>query len=146
MKVKTTWNEKMRFTTQADQHALSMDTKPPIGNDTAPTPKQLVIAAICGCTGMDIVALLKKFKQPLESFTIEAETTLTEGSHPIVFKAVKLDFELKGNLDKAKVLEAITLSQTKYCSISAMMSKAVPITYTVKLNDESIGSGLANFS
>ncbi len=145
MKVRAKWNEKMQFTAEADQHSTTMDTKPPIGGDTALSPKQLLIAAICGCTGMDVVALLKKYKQPLDSFEIEADVKLSESGHPVVFTQVHLDFRIKGALESAKVLEAIQLSQTKYCSVSAMVSKAVPIAYTVTLNSEIIGSGKANF-
>lgn len=135
----------MRFTAVADNHSVDMDTKPPIGTDTALSPKQLVLAAICGCTAMDVVALLKKYKQPLESFQIEAESTLSEGKHPIIFKEVRLMFKLTGVIDNAKLIEAITLSQTKYCSVSAMISKAVPISYVIELNGKNIGSGRADF-
>ena len=145
MKIKTVWAEKMRFTSEIENHMVSMDTKPPIGEDTAITPKQMLVAAICGCTGMDVVALLKKYHQPLSKFEIEAEATVTEGSHPIVFKMVQLVFKIEGTLEKEKVLEAITLSQTKYCSVSAMLSKAFPIQYTVQLNSEVIGTGIAQF-
>ncbi len=136
----------MRFTTEAEAHSFSMDAKPPIGGDTAPTPKQLLLAAICGCTGMDVVALLKKHKQILQKFDIDAEAKLTEGGHPVTFQEVHLTFNLQGPLDREKVLEAIMLSQTKFCSVSAMLSKAFPIYYTVQLNAEIIGSGTANFS
>ena len=145
MKFKSVWAEKMRFTTEIDNHSVSMDTKPPIGDDTAITPKQMLVAAICGCTGMDVVALLKKYHQPLSKFEIEAEAFLTEGVHPIVFKQANLVFKLEGSLEKEKVLEIINLSQTKYCSVSAMMSKAFPIHYSVQLNSETIGEGRANF-
>ena len=145
MKLKCTWNEKMRFTAEAEDHLIDMDTKPPLGADSALTPKQLVVAAICGCTAMDVVSLLKKHKQTLESFQIDAETSLTEGGYPTIFKEVRLVFKLKGQLDSKRVLEAITLSQTKYCSVSAMISKSVPISYKVELNGREIGSGDADF-
>lgn len=145
MKLKSVWSEKMRFSAAVDNHTVSMDTQPPLGEDTAITPKQMLLAAICGCTGMDVVALLKKFHQPLLKFEIEAEATVTEGGYPIVFKEVQLVFKLEGALEKEKVLEAIMLSQTKYCSVSAMLSKAFPIHYTVQLNSENIGSGSAKF-
>ena len=145
MKLQCNWNEKMKFTAEADNYKIEMDTKPPIGNDTAPTPKQLLLAGICGCTAMDVIALLKKHKQPLESFHVEADAPLTEGVYPAIFKEVKLIFKLKGQLDAEKVLESITLSQTKYCGVSAMVSKAVPISYTVELNGKNIGTGYADF-
>ncbi len=145
MKLKSIWGEKMRFIAEVDNHFVSMDTKPPIGEDTAITPKQMLIAAICGCTGMDVVALLKKYNQPLSKFEIEAEASVTEGAHPIVFKEVQLVFKLEGALEKEKVLEAITLSQTKYCSVSAMLSKSFPIRYAVQINSENVGAGSAQF-
>jgi putative redox protein len=145
MKLQCVWNDKMRFTAEAVNHVVAMDTLPPMGGDSAMTPKQLVVAAICGCTAMDVVALLKKYKQPLESFSIESETSLTEGSYPTVFKEVRLVFKIKGAVDAGKVMEAVTLSQTKYCSVSAMLSKAVPISYAVELNGVNIGSGQADF-
>jgi putative redox protein len=145
MKLQCVWNDKMRFTAEADSHQVAMDTKPPIGADTAMTPKQLVVAAICGCTAMDVVALLKKYKQPLESFSIESDTSVTEGGYPTVFSEVRLLFKIKGAVDAGKVMEAVTLSQTKYCSVSAMLSKAVPISYAVELNGVNIGAGHADF-
>ncbi|MBC7457264.1 MAG: OsmC family protein [Bdellovibrionaceae bacterium] len=84
-----------------------------MGDETAITPKQMLRAAICGCTGMDVVALLNKHKQPLSKFEIEAEALVTEGAHPILFKVVELVFKLEGALEKEKVLEAITLNLTK---------------------------------
>ena len=145
MKVQSTWKDKMRFIAEADQHAVEMDTKAPMGSDSAMSPKQLLLAGICGCTGMDVVALLKKYRQPLESFDVEAEASLTEGKYPTIFKEVRLVFKLKGALDSAKVLEAVKLSQSKYCGVSAMVSKAVPIIYAVELNGEAIGTGQAEF-
>ncbi len=145
MKLECVWNQKMRFTAQADAHQVSMDTKAPLGENSALTPKQLLLAGICGCTGMDVVSLLKKYKQPLESFTLEINAPTTEGVYPQIFKDIKLTFKLRGQLDPEKVLEAIKLSQTKYCGVSAMVSKAVPISYEVELNDKNIGLGKADF-
>jgi putative redox protein len=146
MKLNCTWNEGLKFTASSNSHSVSMDAKPPLGTDTALSPKQLLFAGICGCTGMDVVALLRKYKQPLESFHIDAETTLTEGGYPQIFKEVRLVFKVTGPLDAEKVMEAVTLSQTKYCGVSAMVSPAVPITYTVELNGNKIGSGQADFN
>lgn len=131
MKLKSVWAEKMRFNAEADNHTVPMDTKPPIGDDTAITPRQMLIAAICGGSGMDVVALLKKYKQTVSKFEIEAEASVIEGAHPVVFKEVQPPLKLEGTLEKEKLLEAITLSQTKYCSVSAMLSKAFPIHCSV---------------
>ncbi|MGZ3704741.1 MAG: OsmC family protein, partial [Bdellovibrionota bacterium] len=114
------------------------------GNDSAPTPKDLVLAALCGCTAMDVVSLMKKYKEPLEKFSVEAETHV-RASHPAIFGDIHLTFRLEGNLDKQKVVEAVRLSETQYCSVGAMLSKAVPIHYSVELNGVEIARGQAGY-
>lgn len=146
MRVVCDWQEKMKFTAQADSHQVMMDARSPIGSDSALSPKQLLLASICGCTAMDVVAFLKKFRQPVESLQVEAQAETTEGGYPVIFKEVKLLFKLQGELDGAKVMEAVRLSQTKYCGVSAMVSKAVPISYTIEVNQTTIGSGAADFN
>ncbi|MCM2277882.1 MAG: OsmC family protein [Oligoflexia bacterium] len=145
MKLTATWNDKMRFTAHADQHSVPMDSRSPLGSDSALTPKQLVVAGLTGCTGMDVAALLRKYKQPLESLSIDAEVTMTEGGYPVVFKSVHLIFRLTGALERERVLEAVKLSQTRYCGVSAMLAKAVPMTYSIELNGEEVGRGAPEF-
>lgn len=139
MKVLTQWTEKMKLVATADDHEVLMDAKAPIGNDTALTPKQLVVAGLAGCTAMDVVALMKKHKQPLDSFEVETEVEKSTSGYPEVFVSAVLTFRFKGELDNAKVIEAVTLSQTKYCGVSAMLAKAFPITYRIEVNGEKIG-------
>jgi putative redox protein len=136
----------MRFTAEANGHQVSMDAKSPIGNDSAMTPKHLLLAGICGCTSMDVAALLKKHKQPLEALEVFAEADMTEGVQPAVFKEVKLNFKVSGQVDAEKLIESVRLSQTKYCGVSAMVSATVPISYTIELNGAIIATGRADFN
>jgi putative redox protein len=145
MKMKCTWNQKMNFSAEADGYRVTMDAKSPVGDSSAMSPKQLVLAGVCGCTAMDVAALLKKYKQPLENFVVEAEASLTEGVHPAVFKEIKLLFKLTGPIEAAKILEAVQLSQSKYCGVSAMIAKTAAILYDVELNGKTIGTGRAAF-
>lgn len=145
MKITTQWTEKMQFVAEADAHRVTMDTKSPIGSDTALSPKQLLLAAVCGCTGMDVVALLKKYKQPLETFSVEAEADLTTGIHPAIFTEIRLTFKATGAIESSQIVEAVKLSQTKFCGVSAMVAKAVPITYSIEVNGASVGVGRAEF-
>ena len=94
---------------------------------------------------MDVVALLKKHKQSFETFEIDMEVETTASGHPSVFTAAQLNFRATGPIDPKIFLESIHLSQTKYCGVSAMLSKAFPITYQVFLNSELIGQGKADF-
>lgn len=145
MKVTTRWKEKLSFTAQADAHEVGMDTRAPLGSDSAMSPKQLVVAGLAGCTAMDVVALLKKHGQPLESLEIETVVEKSSGGYPEVFTAAMLTFKLQGQVEPEKAIEAVELSQTKYCGVSAMLSKAFPIRYRIELNGQTIGEGSAHF-
>lgn len=139
------WQEKMAFTAGNGEHEIRVDAKSPIGSGSALTPKELVPLAVSGCTAMDVAALMKKYKQPVESLEVEADAPIKEGSQPAVFAEIGLTFRVTGAIDKDKLLEAVHLSQTKYCGVSAMLAKAVPIQYRVILNDVEIGKGEAAF-
>ena len=144
MNIEVKWEQKMLFNARIDGHTVAMDAKSPIGNDSAPSPKQLTLAGICGCTGMDVTALLHKYKQKVESFTIEAEAPQTD-THPRMFTSVHLKYIFTGPVEVEKVKAAIHLSMTQYCGVSAMISKAAPIDYEVIINGESVGTGEAAF-
>ena len=146
MKLTCQWNEAMAFTARAEGHAINMDAKKPIGRDTAMTPKELVAAGLCGCTAMDVVAYLRKFKAPVQSLEVSADIETSKGEHPIVFSRVGLTYRVTGDVDPERLSEAVRLSQTQYCGVSAMLSKAMGIQYTVELNGKTVASGEAKFS
>lgn len=146
MKSVLTWKEGMLFEAVTDNNAVSMDAKAPLGKGQGMTPKELVAAGLAGCTAMDVVALLKKHKQSYEHFEVLVDITSSTGAQPAVFTEANLIFKLNGAVDKEIYLNAVTLSQTKYCGVSAMLSKALPIKYVVTLNNETIGSGTAHFN
>lgn len=131
-KVNTVWKEKMAFESQLGNHTVRMDTTPEMGDDSGANPKQLLLAGLAGCTGMDVVSLLNKMRVPFTNFEMGIEADLIE-EHPIVFSEIRLKYVFWGdNLDKAKVKKAVKLSQDKYCGVSAMLKKNSPITYTIE--------------
>lgn len=146
MRAKVVWKEKMEFLGTCGEHNLVMDSKAPLGGGRGFSPKELVVVGIAGCTAMDVISLMKKYKQQVDSFEISTEVTQTTGGYPAVFKDVQLVYEFKGPIDGAKAIEAVQLSQTKYCGVSAMISKVAPIQYKVLLNGVEIGQGHAQFS
>lgn len=146
MQARTVWTEKMMFTAECEGQTLQLDAKPPFGLNAGMTPKELVAVAAAGCTGMDVVALMRKHKQPLEAFEVTVDAPVVENVQPPIFKEIVLTFSLKGALDRERVIEAVHLSQTKYCAVSAMLSKALPIKYKIRLNGEDIGTGQAEFN
>lgn len=144
MKIKLNWKQAMQLEATADGNTLGMDAKSPIGQGTMMTPKELVAAGIGGCTAMDVLALLKKHKQNFSSLAVEVDIETTKTT-PSVFSHALIRFEVLGGADPKILLESVMLSQTKYCGVSAMLSKVFPIEYKVFLNNEEIGSGQAKF-
>jgi putative redox protein len=140
-----TWKENMLFEAESAGWKVPMDAKKPIGKEQAMTPKELVVAGLGGCTAMDVVALMKKQKQPLTSFEVAVDVETSTGGNPMVFTKADITFKLTGAVDPALALEAVRLSQTKYCGVSAMLVKAFPIEYHVLVNGENVGSGKSDF-
>ncbi|MEN0057824.1 MAG: OsmC family protein [Bdellovibrio sp.] len=145
MKTILNWQEGMSFEAECGANKIVTDAKSPLGKEQGMTPKELVAVGLGGCTAMDVVALLKKHKQTYESLQVEVDVTQTTGVHPAVFQEAKITFYVKGAVDPQVLLEAVKLSQTKYCGVSAMLAQSFPISYIVYNNGEEIGSGSANF-
>lgn len=145
MKAQLKWTDGMKFEATAAGNLVLMDAKAPIGSNAAMTPKELVAAGLGGCTAMDVIALLKKHKQSYKTLEVDVDIATSTSGQPAVFTSALLTFKVAGEVDKDILLNAVHLSQTKYCGVSAMLAKALPITYIVKLNDEQIGEGKADF-
>jgi putative redox protein len=91
------------------------------------TPMELLATALGGCTAMDVVSILVKMRQPLESFSVEVSGERAE-EHPKRFTSLEVVYRLKGDLDERKVERAISLSEERYCSVEATLRPALPIT------------------
>lgn len=93
---------------------------------SGPTPMQLLAVSLAACTAMDVLSILVKMRQPVEEFSVEVEGERAE-EHPKRFLSIDVVYRLKGALDESKVQRAITLSETKYCSVEGTLRDAVPI-------------------
>ena len=111
-------------------HWLAMDGPAELrGAEAASKPLELLLLGLAGCTGMDVVSILLKKRAPLRAFRLDVDASRAE-EHPKVFTEIHLTYHLEGEgLKERDVVEAIRLSQEKYCSVSAMLSKACEITY-----------------
>jgi putative redox protein len=120
-----------------DGNVLHMDGSPEIGGQgKGMRPMQLILSALGGCSSIDIISILRKQKQELDSIEIEVngdrDPVGVEGYS--LFKTIEVHFILKGNVDKDKVDRAVKLSMEKYCSVTKTLEPTAKITYKVTLN------------
>lgn len=106
-------------------HVLQTDTSPQNGGeDFGVRPMQTLLMALGGCSGIDIVAILKKQRQPIETFTMKISGEREVDTIPSLWKTVHVDFYLTGDLDAAKATKACALSIEKYCSVAETLRRA----------------------
>jgi len=113
-------------------HALRFDTTPE--HLEGPTPMEVVLMALCGCTSVDVVGILKKKRQPLASLTVST-TAEQRQEQPKYFNKIKLTYTVRAEagtqLSRRAVESAVALSKDKYCSVSAMLEKAAEIEFVI---------------
>lgn len=134
---KIKWLGEMAFDAELDDHHFTLDASPQVGGQNrGPRPKGLLLSGLAGCTGMDVVSILKKMKIDNFEFEIDVEAESTE-EHPKVYKTIILNYIFKGeNLPIAKVKRAVELSETRYCGASAMLGKTSKIISKIIVNGE----------
>lgn len=103
------------------------------GLGEAPTPKQLVLYGLAGCTGLDVASMLERQHIAFQDFEVEVEAELTS-SHPKVFRQLRITYRLAADAaHRAKVERAIQLSEERFCGVSAMLRKTAEITWELDL-------------
>jgi putative redox protein len=135
MKTVTKWVDALAFDATADSgHTVRIDTTVEGGGlGSGMNPKKMVLGALSACSGMDVVEVLKKMKVAFSKLEIDAEADQTE-EHPKVYKSITMVYRVDAkpeDLDKVK--RAVSLSQEKYCGISAMLAKHCSIDYSIEL-------------
>jgi len=132
--VTTSWSGDMSFDGLVSGHKITIDADSNFGgNDMGPRPKPLMLLALAGCTGMDVVSILKKMKVGFDKFNIIVEGQLTD-DHPKQFSKMHIIYEFGGpDIPAEKLRKAVELSQEKYCGVSAMYRKIVELTYEIKI-------------
>jgi len=133
--IETQWMGKMQFNTLVNGHTIIMDAPERVGGeDHGPIPKPFVLTALSGCTGMDIVAILRKAQKEVKEFNIKVTGELSK-QQPIEYVSMHVVYEFIGDeLIKDAALDAVITSQEKYCGVSHMLKKAIPVTWEVNYN------------
>lgn len=125
----------MQFNALVNGHTIVMDAPERVGGeDNGPIPKPFVLTALSGCTGMDVVSLLRKQGIEVNDLNIIVSGEISK-QHPIVYTSIHLVYEFKGNeLNKEAALQAVTDSQEKLCGVSNMLKRIIPVTWDVTYN------------
>lgn len=126
-------NEAVHFeATNGEGAVVSVDGSPSVGGEgLGLRPMELVLASLASCSGIDVVTLLKKMRQPLEDIRVDVEGTRAEDETPAVFRHIHLRFHLQGDLDPEKARKAVGMSVEKYCSVARMLERSATITWDV---------------
>ncbi|MEO0234079.1 MAG: OsmC family protein [candidate division WOR-3 bacterium] len=99
------------------------------------SPMELVLVSLAGCTGMDVISILKKMRQNVKNFKLTVSGERAD-EHPKVYTKINIQYFFEGeNLEKDKVERAIELSFNKYCSVSAMLKKSCDVSYTYEIKN-----------
>jgi len=132
-----TWKEGIHFEGTAAGHTVHMDGRPDAGGQGLGfSPMQLLLVSLGGCTGMDVISVLKKMRQDVTSFSIEVSGVRAD-EHPKVYTEIELTYRLRGrSLSRESVEHAVRLSREKYCSVEAMLNKVATFTSRIEIEEE----------
>lgn len=133
--IETQWMGKMQFNSLVNGHTIIMDAPEKIGGeDAGPIPKPFILTALSGCTGMDIVAILRKAENEVRELNIKVTGELSK-QQPIEYISMHVVYDFIGEDSSADAaLKAVIDSQEKYCGVSHMLKKAIAITWEVNYN------------
>jgi putative redox protein len=138
IEAKVTLVKDMQFTGKATSgHTLTMDADETAGgSNTGFRPMELLLVGFGGCSGMDVISILRKKRQPVTGLEINVKGEKTD-TNPKIYKEVHIEYVVKGKgVEKEAVERAIALSLEKYCSVGATLAKAGTITHSYRIVEE----------
>ncbi len=140
--VETLWMDGMRFNALVQGHTVVMDAPERVGgSDEGPVPKPFVLTALAGCTGMDVIALLRKDGRKLRSFAMRVNGELSKGT-PMVYVTAHVTFEAEGAPeDQQALIGAVQRSQNELCGVAAMLRCSMPVTWALHFNGALVAEG-----
>jgi putative redox protein len=123
--------------TDAKGHTMKIDIPADQGgHGDGFRPMQTMLSALCGCSAVDVISILKKQRQKLDGLLIKVDGERQHGVEPSLWEKVHLLFELKGEIDAGKAARAVELSISKYCSVAETLRRAgASITWEVMVNE-----------
>ncbi|RAK18879.1 putative redox protein [Anoxybacillus vitaminiphilus] len=132
MKTTVTWTGQMAFSgITPSGHEIKMDAAEEVGGQNhGARPTELLLHAVAGCTGIDIISILRKMRLNPVAFHMEVEGTRAE-DHPRRFTHIHIHYALEGELPEDKVIRAIRLSKEKYCSVAHSLNAEITASYSI---------------
>ena len=137
--VETQWMGKMQFNALVNGHTIIMDAPERVGGeDHGPIPKPFVLTALSGCTGMDVISLLRKQGRQLKDLNLKVSGEISKHP-PIEYVSANIVYEISGNdEDQQAAYDAVMTSQEKICGVSHMLKKIIPVTWQIIYNGSEI--------
>ncbi len=125
----TTWIKGHEFESEHEGNTIQIDGSAENGHG----PKALLLSALAGCSGIDVVDVLTKMRVEFSDFSMETEADQT-AEHPKVFKDIHIIYKMKtAPENESKIKKAIDLSLEKYCGVAAMLKKNSRIDYSIQI-------------
>lgn len=133
---KVIWKSNLQFEGSAKSgFNIPLDTSLSDGGGNGFSPMELLLVGLAGCTGMDVISILRKKQQDITAFEVAVHGDRA-ADHPHIYTHITVEYLLTGrNINLAAVDRAIELSETKYCSVHAMLSKAAVIDHLVSIKE-----------
>jgi len=131
--IKTTWKGNMQFESTNEGGNLMIDTSEEFGGKgEGYRPKALMLSALAGCSGLDVVSLLKKMRAEVDEFSIDIEANLTD-EHPKYYDKVTMIFNFYGKeFKKDKIEKAVRLSEERYCGVMEMFRQFAEVKTEIR--------------
>jgi putative redox protein len=125
--------EKMKLEgVNSEGKKILMDGKPPFGDGEYPSPMELLLMSLGGCTAMDVLAILNKKRLEPEDFKVEVEGKRRD-TFPKIYTEIKVKYIVKGDIPEKALEHAIKLSMEKYCSVTAMLKASSKVEWEYEI-------------
>jgi len=129
---RTEWIRNMKFKTDLPGGQVIYDSDTDVGGEgDGLRPKATMLGALAGCTGMDVISVLKKMRAEFDAVRIEVDGELTD-DHPKIYHTVEVRYYFSGaNLDKSKIEKAVDLSVNRYCGVYEMFNAFAKVNHSI---------------
>lgn len=123
---------RMRVEVAGRRGSMVMDAAPPDGDGGAISPRETLLAALAGCTSMDVASILRKKRQIIDHYALAVHGEEAR-EHPQRFIAITVEHQVTGDVEPEALRRSIELSATRYCPVSALLSRGVEIEHRYRL-------------